>query len=180
LQEYAPGESNDEQGDDAPESEELDTIVLKLCFEKAINGRFIGEIISTPEIVQSLEAHGHESQDVLDTLEILGQEGCFKDGEAMHRRFLQLSSYGMDSCLRRFYPDYDKAFRAIKVAVVRDGLHDDMEIAASIGRELPVVQHFIELLQSDYGCIVSRTNMGHQIVEIGASLRREMKGVMDR
>ena len=150
---------------------------MKLCYEKAVNGQFIGEIISTPEVVQILEADGYTGQDVLDAFEILGEQGYFGEGEASHRRFVQLSSFGMDACLRSFYPDYDRVFRGVKVAVVRDGLQEDKAIAMSIGRELPVVQHFIEQLQTDYGCTVSRTNMGHQVIEIGAALRRELKGV---
>ena len=177
LKEFDPEdfEVEAEELDDA--SAELDTLVLKLCGEKAVKGRFIGEIISTPEIVQMLEADGYAGQDILDAFEILGEQGYLGEGDATYRRFVQLSNYGMDTYLQHFYPDYDKAFRAVKVAVVRDGLQEDKAIAANIERELPVVQHFIEQLQSEYGCIVSRTNVGHEVVEIGAALRREMKGV---
>ena len=177
LKDYDPGDRETSEDEEIPESAELDTLVLKLCFEKAINGQFIGEIISTPEIVQVLEADGYAGQDILDVFEILGEQGYFSEGDASYRRFVQLSSFGMDTCLRNFYPLYDRVFRAVKIAVLRDGLQEDKAIAMSIGRELPVVQHFIEQLQSDYGCTVSRTNMGHQVVEIGAALRRELKGV---
>lgn len=177
LKNFAPGDRENNEDEEVHGSAVLDTLVLKLCYEKAVTGRFIGEIISTPEIVQVLEADGNAGQDILDAFEILGEQGYFRDGDATHRRFVQLSKYGMDNCLRRFYPDYDRVFKAVKVTVVRDGLQEDQAIAVSIGRELPVVQHFIEQLQSDYGCTVSRTNMGHHVVEIGAALRREMKGV---
>lgn len=177
LKDYDGGDRESSHGEEIAESVELDQLVLKLCYEKAVNGQFIGEIISTPDVVQILEADGYTGQDVLDAFEILGEQGYFGEGDASHRRFVQLSSFGMDACLRSFYPDYDRVFRGVKVAVVRDGLQEDKAIAMSIGRELPVVQHFIEQLQTDYGCTVSRTNMGHQVIEIGAALRRELKGV---
>ena len=158
------------------ESAELDTLVLKLCYEKAVNGRFISEIISTPEIVQVLETDGHAGQDILDAYEIVGEQGLFGERDASHRRFAQLSGLGMYTCLRRFYPDYDRVFRAVKIAVAIDGLQEDKAIAINIGQELPVVQHFIEQLQSKYGCTISHTIMGYQVVEFGAALRREMKG----
>ena len=119
LKDYEPGESECEEDEDDPESAELDTMVLKLCGEKVITGRFVGEIISTPEIVQKLEADGYIRQDVLDAFEILGERGYFREGDSTHRRFVQLSYYGMDTCLRRFYPDYDRVFSAVKVTVVR-------------------------------------------------------------
>ncbi len=61
--------------------------------------------------------------------------------------------------------------------MVRDGIMNDNEIAATINLQLPVVQHLLEQLKDDYGCIVSSSNMGYEVVEIGAKLRREMKGV---
>lgn len=177
LKDYDSGKLENSQDEEVPGSSELDALVLKLCYEKAINGRSIGEIISTPEIVQVLETNGYVGQDILDTFEILEQQGFFSGGDASHQRFVQLSNFGMDTCLRNFYPDYDRVFGKVKIAIVRDGLQVDKEIAMSIGHELPVIQHFLEKIESDHGCTVSRTNMGYEVVEIGAALRREMKGV---
>lgn len=174
---FDPEESEEEEiEEEDDEANELDALVLKACGETAVQGRFIGEIISTPKVVQQLEAGGYAADDVLDAFEILGEQGFFREGNARYQRFVQLSNYGMETYLQTFYSDYDMTFRAAKVAVIR-GLTNDKEIAADINRELPVVQHLIERLRSDYGCTVSSSNMGYQVVEIGAKLRREMKGV---
>lgn len=177
LKDFDPEKHEDkeiEEEDDG--ANEIDSLVLKACGEIAVQGSSIGEIISTPMIVEQLEAEGYGGEDVLDAFEILGEKGFFREGDARYQRFVQLSDDGMETYLQTFYRDYDKTFRAVKVAVIR-GLMNDKLIAADVKVELPVVQHLIGLLKSDYGCTVSSSNMGYEVVEISAKLRREMNGV---
>lgn len=181
IKEFDAEACEDDEVDEAEDvARELDDLVLKACGDIAVKGRFIGEIVSTPKVVEQLAAEGVSSEDVLDAFEILGEQGFFREGDARFRRFVQLSNFGMDTYLRSYYQDYEKAFRAVKIAVVRDSIMNDKMISASLGRELPVVQHFLIQLKDDYGCTVSSSNMGYEVVEIGARLRREMKGVTNQ
>jgi len=79
---------------------ELDALVLKVCGDKVVNGRDVSEGLSCPDIVRQLIDEGQKESEIFDALEILGQQGVFREGDIRFKRFVQMSNYGVDIYLQ--------------------------------------------------------------------------------
>lgn len=152
-----------------------DRLLLRMCGDVVLNGRHVAEVITAPNLVEEGMRQGHTSDQMHDSFEILGNLNVFRSGQGRFARFVQLSSFGFGLYLTAYYPKYNQLLRSVKVAIVRDSIMADQDIALHINQPLPLVQHCINVIEQEHDCKVSRTNNGFKIVNVSASLRRDVR-----
>ena len=142
-------------------------------------GGYVGEVISLPNVGEIYEAQGLPKADLSESVEILGSKGFFRDDVHRFARHAQLSLFGFERYLRAFYPSYQSAINAVAAAIVKESPLDDVTVAANLNLPRPLVMHILDAFASNDFCTVSRSNMGYQIVEINATLRRKVRKMTD-
>lgn len=154
---------------------ELDEKVFKYIGDAVIKGEDVSDPIGIDDLLKQLSKEDIEENDILDSIEILEDRHFFRESTARYHRYAQISVYGLNAYLNAFYPDYNETFKAVKFAIVKDKVTLDKNIAKHLQKPLPIVQHCLDLLEQEYGCSVSRHNMGWDVVTVSAKLRREVK-----
>jgi hypothetical protein len=158
---------------------EQDIQVLRIMGEIEAEGRYVGEVISLPKVGAIYEAKGLPKADLSESVEILEAKGFFREEVHRFARYARLSLFGFERYLRAFYPSYQSAINIVAESIVKESSLDDVTVAANLNLPRPIVMHIFDALADNDYCILSRSNVGYQIVEVKASLRRKVRNMID-
>lgn len=152
-----------------------DSLVLKESCEYVIENN---DYSITPELLfGNGEAFGLSHSTIKDSLEILDQQGYidvtqFLGGDSF-TCYYSITTFGFDSYMRSHLANYDEIVSSIIGLIVNEGLVDNASIQAKSGQKIIIVNHVLNLLETNSHLMLTRTLCGtYYIDSVSASLRR--------
>ena len=152
-----------------------DIQVLEVIGGMERNGRYVGEVLSTPDVTAALQKQGFPNEDIAEHIEMLQVKRFFRDNQEGYARYVRLSAFGFERYLRAFEPKYQGMINDVAVAIVKDGKLEDIAIATHLDIPRPIVMHILDAFDTNDLCSVSRSNMGYQVFDVGVRLQRNVR-----
>jgi hypothetical protein len=152
-----------------------DIQVLEVIGGMERNGRYVGEVLSTPDVTAALQKQGFPNEDIAEHIEMLQVKRFFRDNQEGYARYVRLSAFGFERYLRAFEPKYQGMINDVAVAIVKDGKLEDIAIATHLDIPRPIVMHILDAFDTNDLCSVSRSNMGYQVYDVGVRLQRNVR-----
>ncbi len=155
--------------------DESDIEIFRMFGDEILRSDHNNAPISCSSIVEKAQLAGISYKDAQDAIEILGNGGFFENDNGKFARYAQLSLFGFDRYLKAFYPAYQSSLNAVAIAIAKEGLTRDAEIAAMKNIPLVVVKHCLEALEHDSSCTLTKPLSGLIVTDVSAKLRRKFK-----
>ncbi len=164
--------------DNIPGLTELDSLVLKVCCEAQLQEESIHFILRPRTVFERAEAMELPQEEMLETLEVLGNRGYLKlnttaDG---HLLTLRVTDYGFGEYARVHIPDYDSVFRSVALQLVNHGKNNSRKILEALDQPAVLVEHCLNVL-ADRGYIGAQTFDGGLmfIYKVSPELKRFLR-----
>lgn len=128
-----------------------------------------------PQVEEIYQSKELPPGDLSESIEILEGKNFFREDGGHYTRFVRLSLFGFENYLRAFDPTYQDTINDVAALIVKEPMLSDIDIAARLEIPRTIVMHILDVLAKSDLCTVSRSNMGHQVIEVSASLRRTVR-----
>ena len=155
----------------------IDSLVLKLACEDALK---TGHAFINPGKVY-LENGDYlvPDSELSDSLEVLDQQGYIKLsrtlGSGTHH--FQVTKYGFETFARSCIPEYDQAVADLVFAIVNKQILANVELEQELGQPRMLVDHILDLLESNGHIALSKMMGGLQrVYNVSPTLKRSLKG----
>ena len=169
--------------DRIPGLDETDTLILKLSCEKAIERKY--PLVEAKEFYQERiktydihEENYYECLDILDSRKYI--EGYrVADGTDRINRF-RITLFGFDQYARAYLAEYDKLIEAISFQVVNTHRNNSLKISNALDLPIMIVNHVLDLLESNGLVVLSRIVTGDHSVEVAVvspELKRRLRSI---
>ncbi len=164
--------------DTIPGLTETDSLVLRVCCEAQLQEESIRAIFNPSTILERTEAMELPQDEVLETLEVLGNRGYLKLNTSSegHVLALRVTDYGFGEYARSYVPDYDAVLRSVALQLVNHGKNNSQEIVEALDQPAVLVEHLLNVL-ANKGYIGARTFDGGLmfIYEVSPELKRFLR-----
>lgn len=155
--------------------DDSDIEIFRMFGDQVLSSDHNSDPVSCSSIVEKAQLAGKSYADVHDAIQMLGKGGFFKNDNGKFARYAQLSLYGFDRYLKAFYPAFQSSLNAVSIAIAKEGLTRDTEIAAIKDIPLVVVKHCLDALEYDSLCTLVKPLSGLIVTDVSAKLRRKFK-----
>lgn len=159
--------------DTLPNLNHTDTVIFLKACEIALGQR--SSMIDTNKVTTALADSGIADSQLNESLQILDSRGFIQAERGMRGRIpvFKLTHYGFDQYLRSLYPEYEKLYDRICLAILNDGIHNNHELVKRLGEPpIAVINHVLDDLERRSLLRVSVSTSGHNVYNISPELRR--------
>ena len=153
----------------------VDSLVLKLSCEKAIEIGYPYKPIDTESILEQVSSLDIPPEEFFESLEILDRKGYIKAGRNAGVRgipFFSITSYGFDKYARVYIDNYDSVLKSVVSQIVNHNKKDNSSISASLNQPQMIVDHFLEVLERKRLIKVVRHLGTPRILDVSPELKR--------
>ena len=158
-----------------PDLTKVDSLVLKLSCEKAIEIGYPYKPIDTESILEQVSSLDIPQEEFFESLEILDRKGYIKAGRNAGVRgipFFSITSYGFDKYAIVYIDNYDSVLKSVVSQIVNHNKKDNSSISASLNQPQMIVDHFLEVLERKRLIKVVKHLGGTRIWDVSPELRR--------
>jgi hypothetical protein len=136
--------------DSIPNLTKIDSLVLKLACEEA-NKRG-HSFVSPDSFLEEAKALDIPEEDFYDSLEVLDSRGYIKGHKVFDRtnriKSLNINIFGYDEYAQTYLENYPEIIKSVIAEIVNLDKTDSLEIASSLNQQVRVINHILEILES--------------------------------
>ena len=153
-----------------------DNLILKASCDRVIE---TGDVFVNPEsLFSNGNDFGFSRGEIKDCIEVLEDNGYLdvtrflgdRDNYGCHYK---VTTYGFDKYANAYISDYASIVDGVVSAIVNENMTSNAELQEKIGKEVVVINHILEVLESNGHVKLSKfIGGGIQIHHVAASLRR--------
>jgi hypothetical protein len=154
---------------------QADNVVLRLTCEETLR---IDSFIDLDQLYARTDAVGLGREDVLDSLEVLGQRGHLElslvlGGVPRGIHHFRPTTVGMETFAAKYIPDYASSVRLVAAEILNHDRRDNNAIASASGIQKPLVNHILDLFEVRGLLRLSKTISGTvSVVSVSPGLKR--------
>jgi len=159
--------------DTLPDLNHTDTVIFLKACEVALGQR--SSMIDTNKVATALRDAGIAESQLNESLQILDSRDFIKAERGMRHRIpvFKLTHYGLDQYLRRLYPESERLYDRICLAILNEKIHNSLEITKRLEQApIAVVNHVLDDLENRGFLRVSVCTGGRNVYNISPELRR--------
>lgn len=134
-----------------PDLTEVDSLVVKLSCEKAIEIGHPYKPIDTESILEQVLDFDISPEEFCEALEILDSRGYLTGPRAVNARcnipHFSITFYGFEEYAKIYIDDYDSILESVAFQIVNLNKKDILSISASLNQPQMIVDHFLEVLK---------------------------------
>jgi TIR domain len=154
---------------------QVDNLVLRLTCEEVLR---VDSFIAPDQLYVRTDAVGLGREDVLDSLEVLGQRGYLKlslvlGGVPRGISHFKPTLVGMETFASSYIPEYSSSVRLVAAEILNHDNRDNRAIASAIRIHGPIVDHILNQLEARGLLKLSKSISGAVfVVSISPELKR--------
>lgn len=155
----------------------IDTLIIFRACEMTLAGR--RGYINVPDLYQGMRDLQIPEEEFVESIHVLDESHWIEGIKVIGGQIPQfrMTEHGFDQYLRRIYPDYEKVYDQVCLAILNEGLTVNQEITARLAQPISVVDHVMEDLNSR-GLINAQKFLGggQKVFTVSPQLRRLFRG----
>lgn len=160
--------------------EPIDNLVLRLSCESLKESP--DDPIEPEEVFGRGDSNAPPKEQVLESLEILEDQGYVTlshyvgGGSDRWGCHYQVTLYGYEEYCKAYVSEYEENQKTIVAAIVNEGVYINLKLSEKLGISLPLVTHFIKLLENnDFVKTSKEVGLRTAICSVSAKLRRTIQ-----
>lgn len=163
---------------------ENDTLTLKLSCEIGIEKGYLGQI-QVANVLEKAAQKGASQNDILESLEFLGERGYFDlrrvMGGGLPFQSYAISTFGFHEYAKVFIAEYVSNIDDVIVQIVSYSREDNLSIAQELLLPIVMINHILDLLESN-NWITRSKRLGGKVVisKVTAELKRKARQIERR